>query len=74
MHFQPRPEILDGRCCYTAWTSRHDWNSLTLSKLYEQKLQRTRAQLEASIRSDPLRSVAIAAGVGFLAAVVLRRL
>jgi ElaB/YqjD/DUF883 family membrane-anchored ribosome-binding protein len=37
-------------------------------------VQRTRAQLEAGIRSDPLRSVAIAAGAGFLAAVVLRRL
>ena len=37
-------------------------------------VRRTRAQLESGIRGDPLRSVAIAAGVGFLAAVVLRRL
>ena len=33
-----------------------------------------RQHLEAGIRSDPLRSVAIAAGVGFLTALVLRRL
>ena len=31
-------------------------------------------QIEAAIRDDPLRSVAIAAGVGFLVALVLRRL
>jgi ElaB/YqjD/DUF883 family membrane-anchored ribosome-binding protein len=37
-------------------------------------VRQTRARLEAGIRSDPLRSVAIAAGAGFLAAVVLRRL
>ena len=37
-------------------------------------VRRTRAQLEAGIRGDPLRGVAIAAGAGFLAAVVLRRL
>ena len=37
-------------------------------------VQRVRAQLEAGIRSDPLSSVALAAGAGFLAAVVLRRL
>ena len=37
-------------------------------------VQRKRAQLEAGIRGDPLRSVAIAAGAGFVAAVVLRRL
>ena len=36
--------------------------------------RQTRAELEAGIRSDPFRSVAIAAGAGFLAAVVLRRL
>ena len=30
--------------------------------------------LEAGIRGDPLRSVAIAAGVGFIAALILRRL
>ena len=33
-----------------------------------------RRQLEAGIRNDPLRSVAIAAGVGFLGALLLRRL
>lgn len=33
-----------------------------------------RRQIEAAIRDDPLRSVAIAAGVGFLVALVLRRL
>jgi ElaB/YqjD/DUF883 family membrane-anchored ribosome-binding protein len=32
-----------------------------------------RAQIEAGIRRDPWWSVAIAAGAGFLAAVVLRR-
>ena len=37
-------------------------------------VRQTRAQLEAGIRSDPLRSVAIAAGAGFLVALVLRRL
>jgi ElaB/YqjD/DUF883 family membrane-anchored ribosome-binding protein len=37
-------------------------------------VQRTRAQLEAGIRGDPLRSVAMAAGAGFLVALVLRRL
>ena len=33
-----------------------------------------RRELEAGIRNDPLRSVAIAAGVGFLGALLLRRL
>ena len=33
-----------------------------------------RLHLETEIRSDPLRSVAIAAGIGFVAALVLRRL
>ena len=33
-----------------------------------------RRQLEEGIRNDPLRSVAIAAGVGFLGALLLRRL
>ena len=33
-----------------------------------------RRQIEAGIRDDPLRSVAIAAGAGFLVALVLRRL
>jgi ElaB/YqjD/DUF883 family membrane-anchored ribosome-binding protein len=33
-----------------------------------------RQNLEAGIRGDPLRSVAIAAGVAFLTALILRRL
>jgi ElaB/YqjD/DUF883 family membrane-anchored ribosome-binding protein len=33
-----------------------------------------RQHLEAGIRGDPLRSVGIAAGVGFIAALILRRL
>ena len=33
-----------------------------------------RRQIEAGIREDPLRSVAIAAGVGFLVSLLLRRL
>jgi ElaB/YqjD/DUF883 family membrane-anchored ribosome-binding protein len=37
-------------------------------------VRQTRAQLQAGIRSDPLRSLAIAAGAGFLGALVLRRL
>ena len=37
-------------------------------------VRRQRRQIEADIRADPLRSVAIAAGVGFLIALVLRRL
>jgi hypothetical protein len=37
-------------------------------------VQRQRARLEAGIRGDPLRGVAIAAGAGFVAALVLRRL
>jgi ElaB/YqjD/DUF883 family membrane-anchored ribosome-binding protein len=37
-------------------------------------LRRQRRQIEASIRRDPLRSVAIAAGAGFVAALVARRL
>ena len=37
-------------------------------------VHRQRRKIEAVIRADPLRSVAIAAGVGFLAAVILRRL
>ena len=37
-------------------------------------VRRQRRQIEAGIRADPLRGVAIAAGVGFLAAVILRRL
>ena len=37
-------------------------------------VRQTRAQLEAGIRNDPLRSLAIAAGAGFLGALVLRRL
>lgn len=37
-------------------------------------IQGTRHEIESGIRRDPLRSAAIAAGVGFLAAVVLRRL
>ena len=36
-------------------------------------VRRQRRQLETGIRAEPLRSVAIAAGVGFLAAIVLRR-
>ena len=39
-----------------------------------QAFRRQRRQVEAGIRTDPLRSVAIAAGVGFLIALVLRRL
>lgn len=35
---------------------------------------RQRRYIEAGIRQDPLRSVAIAAGAGFLIALVLRRL
>ena len=37
-------------------------------------INRKRRQIEAGIRRDPLRSVAIAAGAGFLAALVARRL
>ena len=37
-------------------------------------VRRQRKQIEAGIRADSLRSVAIAAGVGFLAAVILRRI
>lgn len=37
-------------------------------------VRRQRRQIEAGIRDDPLRSVAIAAGVGFLFALVVRRL
>jgi hypothetical protein len=37
-------------------------------------VRQQRAQLEAAIRRDPLRSVAWAAGAGFLTALVLRRL
>ena len=37
-------------------------------------VRRQRRQVEADIRANPLRSVAIAAGVGFLAALVLRKL
>ena len=39
-----------------------------------QAFRRQRRQVESGIRTDPLRSVAIAAGVGFLIALVLRRL
>ena len=37
-------------------------------------VRRQLRQIEGGIRDDPLRSVAIAAGVGFLVALVLRRL
>ena len=37
-------------------------------------VRRQRRQIEAGIRADPMRSIAIAAGVGFVAAVILRRL
>jgi ElaB/YqjD/DUF883 family membrane-anchored ribosome-binding protein len=37
-------------------------------------IRRQRQQIEAGIRRDPLRSVAIAAGAGFVAALVARRL
>ncbi len=37
-------------------------------------VQEQRAKLEAAIRDDPLRSVAIAAGAGFVAALLLRRI
>jgi ElaB/YqjD/DUF883 family membrane-anchored ribosome-binding protein len=37
-------------------------------------IRRTRLEIEGTIRRDPLTSVAIAAGVGFLAALILRRL
>jgi ElaB/YqjD/DUF883 family membrane-anchored ribosome-binding protein len=40
----------------------------------QEVIQGTRQEIESGIRHDPLRSVAIAAGVGFLAAVVHRRL
>ena len=37
-------------------------------------VQRQKRVIEAEIRGDPLRGVAIAAGAGFIAALVLRRL
>ena len=39
-----------------------------------ESLRRQRRQIEAGIRGDPLRAVAMAAGAGFLAAIVLRRI
>ena len=38
-----------------------------------QAVRGKQAQFEAKIRGEPLRSVAIAAGAGFLAAILLRR-
>ena len=37
-------------------------------------VRRKRAEFEANIKGQPLRSVAVAAGAGFLAAILLRRL
>jgi hypothetical protein len=37
-------------------------------------LRNQRARFEASVRNDPLRSVAVAAGAGFPSARILRRL
>jgi ElaB/YqjD/DUF883 family membrane-anchored ribosome-binding protein len=39
-----------------------------------ESLRHQRRRFEAGVRSDPLRAVAMAAGAGFLAAIVLRRI
>lgn len=53
--------------------SKEQTNSLAAGKTEILRARYQRAQNEAAIRLDPLEMVAIAAGVGFVFAVLLRR-